>query len=180
MRRVLPIVLCCAFPASVCAHEDLLPDGSPLSGNGGLIFMRQGNQTTLSLGGALLPRKVRVITDTPEGPVETRFTLPSAFQGPHAAPFPFYPATAMLRLEFLDPDALLFVEGVRAKTSGAVRYVESPVLAPGEVRTVRLRAAYVVGKHFLIEDRVLLLHSGERTVVKFDGSQAVAVPMPAR
>src|SRR6185312_12987045 len=83
VHRWLTIVVgCCCLTSPIRAGEVFLPDGSPLSGNGGLIIMRQGGQTTVSLGGALLPRKVKVTTPTPEGPVVTRFTLPANLCSP--------------------------------------------------------------------------------------------------
>src|SRR5579859_105579 len=78
MRRILPVLACFfGLTPAMRGEEFYLPDGSPLSGNGGLIIIRQGGQTTVSLGGALFPRMVKTTTAGPEGPVVTRFTLPS-------------------------------------------------------------------------------------------------------
>ena len=76
MRRGLVIFVCSFLLLPLARGDELiLPDGTPLSGNGGLIIMRQGGQTTISLGGAFLPRKVTVRTAAPEGLVisATRF-----------------------------------------------------------------------------------------------------------
>jgi uncharacterized protein (TIGR03000 family) len=179
MRTALAIAVCCYLlspPAR--GGEDFLPDGSPLSGNGGLIIMRQGNQTTVSLGGALLPRKVRVTTATPAGPVVTRFTLPSNFHSP-TTPRWLGTAPATLQVDIPDPDGLLYVEGQKVTTDGALRrYLQSPPLPPGQDCLLRLTAVFGVGDRILVEDRQVLIRAGQCTAVTFDGSRAVAAPMP--
>src|SRR5450755_4392520 len=111
MRRTLTILACCFFlTASTRAEEPVNPDGIPYRELGGLQIIRQGDQTTVSLGGVLFPRKVRVTTATPEGPVVTRFVLPSAFQSPTRTPLP-EAAPAFLNVEIPDDDGLLYIEG---------------------------------------------------------------------
>ena len=45
MRRSFTVLACCLFlTPSLRAQDSLLPDGSPLSGNGGLIIMRRGEK----------------------------------------------------------------------------------------------------------------------------------------
>ena len=83
---------------------------TPASLLGGLIFIRHGDQTTLSLGGVFLPRQVKVTTATPEGPVVARFVIPSFFHMPVQPPLPDA-APAFLRVETPDPDGMLYVEG---------------------------------------------------------------------
>ena len=80
MRRVLAILVCCVFltPPTRGADPIFETDGeTPASELGGLIFLRHGNQTTWSLGGVFLTRRVKVVTAEP---VVARFVLPSAFQ----------------------------------------------------------------------------------------------------
>src|SRR4051794_31001794 len=117
MRRALVIVVfCCAVPAAR-ADEPLMPDGTAMRYYGGLHIYRQGDQTVSSFGGVFFPRKVKVETPTPQGPVVTRFTFPSAFKssttpdwiGAAAAARPDAPA--WLRVSIPDPDGILYVEG---------------------------------------------------------------------
>jgi uncharacterized protein (TIGR03000 family) len=177
MRPVLALAVC-LLPLPASGGEVLLPDGSPLSQNGGLIIMRQGNQTTVSLGGALLPRRVRVTTATPEGPVVTRFTLPSNFHSPTMPPW-LGAAPATIQVDIPDVDGLLYVEGQRVRTDGALRrYLQSPQLPPGQDCLLRLTAVFGVGDQILVEDRQVVIRAGQGTAVTFDGSRAVAVPRP--
>jgi uncharacterized protein (TIGR03000 family) len=178
MRRGLAILACCFFLSPATRGGDpFLPDGTPLSGNGGLIFLRQGDQTTLSLGGVLLPRKVRVTTATPEGPVVTRFTLPSVLHSPTMPPF-LGTAPAFLRVDIPDRYGLLYLDGELLRTPGAERLLQSPPLPPGQAYPVHLRAVFQVGGDLLIEDKQVLLRAGESVVVTFDGSRATSVPLP--
>jgi hypothetical protein len=132
MRRTLAILACCFFLTTAVRGEDVIFPGDdiPASQLGGLIIIRQGNQTTVSLGGVLFPRKVRLTTATPEGPVVARFKLPSAFQSPTRLPLP-ESAPATLRVEIPDADGLLYVEGELIHGDGTVRSLQSPPLPPG-------------------------------------------------
>ena len=77
MRRILPLIAFLVATSPALAQDVTIPDGTPASSLGGIMIIRQGNQTTLSLGGVLFSRRVKVKTHTPDGPVVTRFTLPS-------------------------------------------------------------------------------------------------------
>jgi uncharacterized protein (TIGR03000 family) len=179
MRRVLAILVCCVFLTPPTRGDDPIfeTDGeTPASELGGLIFLRHGNQTTWSLGGVLLPRKVQVVTATPSGPVVARFVLPSAFQSPDRPPLPGS-APAFLRVEVPDPDAMLYVEGALVRGDGTVRQLQSPPLPPGEGCPVRLRAVFQVGDRILIQDKKVLIRAGEGAGVAFDGRGALSVPL---
>ena len=178
MRRVLAILICCIFLAPPTRGDDPLfwTDGETRASElGGLIIVRHGNQTTWSLGGVFLPRKVQVVTATPAGPVVARFVLPSAFQSPDRPPLPGS-APALLRVEFPDPDARLYVEGALVRGDGTVRQLQSPPLPPGEGCPVRLRTVFQFGDHILIQDKKVLLRAGEGAGVTFDGRGALTVP----
>jgi hypothetical protein len=171
--RLLLLVSFAVFTGLARGDEPLSPDGTPLRAQGGLIIARKNNQTAISLGGAFLPRRVRVVTRTPEGPVVSRFSLPSTFQGPGVAPLPQC-VPAMLRLEMPDPYGVLCIEGQLIDTLGAVRFLQSPPLAPGMTYNLHVRVAFKVGERLLVEDREIPIHSGERLAVRFDGSRAAA------
>jgi uncharacterized protein (TIGR03000 family) len=177
MRRVLAFLACSIlFSPSTFADEIVFPDGTTSNQPGGLMIIRKGNQTTWSVGGAFLSRHVKVVTKTPEGKEITRFNLPSVFHGPQTPLLP-ESAPAFLHVEISDTHALLFVEGELVRTQGTSRQLESPVLAPGQAHRLRLRAAYVVGDKFVIEDKEVFIRAGENTVVTFDGSRALSVPL---
>lgn len=179
MRRVLAVLACCMFiTASLRGSEPLTPDGMPFGQQGGLIIMRKGNQTTVMMGGGLLPRKVRVTTETPEGPVVTRFTLPSHLAVSYP-PLP-EPFAAFIRVEIPDTIGVLSLEGELIASKGTLRYLQSPPLPPGTTYPVRLRAAWMVGDRILIEEQPVVLRPGETIAVKFDGSRAISVPYPVR
>src|SRR5260370_14231774 len=126
MRRVLAILVCSfCFTSSAFAQPIVFPDGSTSDSPGGLIMIRKGNQTTWSLGGAFLPRHVKVVTKTPEGKEITRFKMPSLFQDPYAPPFSTV-IPAAVRVEAPDPDALLFIEGERVPVFCTSRPLDSP------------------------------------------------------
>lgn len=178
MRRVLAILACCfLFAAATRADDPIFPDGTPASQLGGLMIIRQGNQTTVSLGGVLFPRRVKTTTATPEGPVVARFVLPSAFQSlvrpalPESAP-------GFLQVEIPDDDGLVYIEGELIHTKGTLRYYQSPPLPPGTPCVLHLRAAFKAGDNLLIEDKQVVIQAGENSAVQFDGSKAVSVPLP--
>jgi hypothetical protein len=178
MRRTLAILACFFILSTVTHGEDVIfpPDDIPASQLGGLIIIRQGNQTTVSLGGVLFPRRVRVKTATPAGPVVAHFKLPSAFQSPTRLPLP-EAAPASLRVEIPDADGLLYVEGELIHGDSTVRSLQSPPLALGAACPIHLRAAFKIGDRFFIEDKQVILRSGEVAVAAFDGSQAASLPL---
>jgi uncharacterized protein (TIGR03000 family) len=175
MRRALLLLACgFVFALPVRGGEIIMPDGSPLSQQGGLIIMRQGGQTTISIGGALLPRNMRVITPTPEGPVVTRFTLPSNFCSP-TMPEWLGAGPAFLHVEIPDADGHLYIEDTLTHAKGSLRYLQSPPLLPGEDCTLQLRAVFMVGDRILVEDKTVKARAGECTAVKFTGEGARVV-----
>jgi hypothetical protein len=176
MNKSLMVAVCSLLlPLVVHADDLMMPDGQPLKYNGGLIIVRQGNQTTVSVGGVFLPRKVRVTTDTPAGPIITRFTLPSYFHSP-TTPEWLGTAPAMIEVDIPDPEGLLVVEGQQIVTEkSSRRYLQSPPLPPGNDIALQLRACFIVGDHVVVEDRQVLMRAGQRSHVSFDGSQPVAV-----
>ena len=178
MRRTLAILGCCLFlTAATRGEEPVNVEGIPYKDLGGLIIMRHGDQTTVSLGGVLFPRKVKVTTATPEGPIVTRFVLPSAFQSPTRPPLP-EAAPGFLQVEIPDDDGLIYIENELVRTKGTVRLLQSPSLPPGAPCTLHLRAAFKVGDNLLIEDKQVEIRAGENTSVKFDGARALSVALP--
>src|SRR5262249_10518939 len=171
MRWALAILTCClSLTPAARADEPLSPDGTPIKNLRGIVIMRQGDQTTTSVGGGLFRRRVKVVTDTPEGPVVTRFTLPSDLCGPNPLVLPPSSAPAVVRVEIPDKYGQLFIEGELVPT----RLLESPPLSPGKAYPVRLRAVFQAGDKLLIEDKVVLIRAGESAAVTFDGRGALA------
>jgi hypothetical protein len=142
---------------------------------GGLIIIRQGNQTITSLGGGIFPRRVKVVTTTPEGPVVTRFSLPSSWVKP-TSPLAVL-ATATLSVELPDPDGLLYIEGELIRSNGKSRLLQSPPIPLNVSFPISLRATFAAGDDLLIEDKQIELHAGKITVAIFDGSRAISVPL---
>ena len=173
MRRTLTIFICSLLLVATTRGEDVIFPGDdiPASHLGGLIIIRQGNQTTAASGGVLVPRRVKVKTITPGGPVVARFKLPSAFQSPVRLPLP-QSAPASLHVQIPDPDGLLYVEGELIHGDGTVRLLESPPMAPGATCLLHVRAAFKAGDHFIIEDKLVQIGAGEGVTVVFDGSRA--------
>jgi uncharacterized protein (TIGR03000 family) len=178
MRRALAVLTCVlGVVPETYGEEPIFPDGTPARLQGGLMIIRQGDQTTLSLGGVLFARRVRVMTSTPEGPVVSHFTLPSFLCSPNALPLPDA-APALLRIEIPDVYGNLYIEGDLFRGAGMVRQLQSPPLPPGKAYPLRLRAAYQAGNNLLIEDRQVVLRAGQSNLVNFDGASAISVPLP--
>jgi uncharacterized protein (TIGR03000 family) len=177
MRSTLAIVTCCLLlsPAAL-AGEYIFPDGMPASLQGGLMIFRRGDQTIWSLGGGLLPRRVRVTEATPEGPIVTQFTLPSNFHAPTPLPWSEC-APAFIQVEIPDANGIIYVEEQLVRTSGTSRLLPTPPLPPGRDYSLRLRAAFKVGDNLLIEDKQILIRAGQQTAVTFDGTRAISVPL---
>jgi len=179
MRRVLALLASILlFPSLAIAQtpDCRLPDPWYCLNPSGLIIIRQGNQTTWSVGGVLLPRTVKVVTQTPEGKDVAYFRFPSLIQAPYPAPTPTG-APANLQIEIPDPHGLVYVDGELVRGTGTTRQMLSPKLSPGKAYPLRVRGTYVVGDNFLIEDKQVVLRAGETTAFAFDGKQALSVPM---
>jgi hypothetical protein len=179
MRRTLAILTFTLFTISHARSQDELFHGSgPIKNLGGILIIRKDGVTTTSVGGVLFTRHVQVATETPDGLVVTRFTLPSVFHNPDGPPIHGL-APACFLVEVPDPDAMLYIDDQLVRTHGTSRLLESPPLPPVGPCTLHLRAVFRVGDNILIESKMLSIHAGERSVVKFDGSQALAVPVKA-
>jgi uncharacterized protein (TIGR03000 family) len=175
MRRVLAILVgCFVLTGPSFGQEAVFPDNTTSNQPGGLMIIRKGNQTTWSLGGAFLPRSVKVVTNTPEGKVVARFRMPSVFRDPNTPPLPTS-APGIVLVEIPDSYGQIFIEGELIRTNGTLRQFESPTLALGKAYPIRLRAVYMVGDKFLIEDQQITIRAGETSAVTFDGSRALAV-----
>jgi uncharacterized protein (TIGR03000 family) len=165
------------FASPAFAQFVVFPDGTTSAMPGGLMIIRQGGQTTWSLGGGIFTQRVKVVANTPEGKDIARFQMPSAFHRTDSLqPLP-KSAPAMLQVTLPDPFALLFVDGEMVRTKGTTRQLESPRLVPGKSYPLRMRAAYMVGDKFLIEDKEMQIRANEITSVQFDGSRALVVSL---
>ncbi len=177
MRQLTAILACSLIlPSALRADEVTFGWGMSTSNLGGLMIVRQGGQTTFSLGGVVFGRHVKTKTLTPDGPVVTRFKLPSALHSPNAMPF-LEKAPATILVDIPDQIGLLYLDGELLPTKGVSRQLESPPLPPGKEFPLKLRGVFAAGDHLLIEDKMLLLRAGESVRVSFDGSRAVAVPL---
>ena len=177
MRRLLALLSCALLAQAAHSDEIIFPDGTAARNQGGLMIIRQGGQTTLSLGGVIFRRRLLVSTDTPAGPVLTRFRLPSMFRTPTATPLP-ESAPALLVVNIPDHDGLIYIDGELVRTHGTVRQLELPPLPPGVTIPLRVRAAFKVGDNLLIEDKTALVQAGQGAALTFDGSGAIRVPLP--
>lgn len=147
---------------------------------GGFMIVRQGGQTSISLGGILFNRRVKLKTVTPEGPVVTRIVLPSAWRSPTAIPVPgMSPAT--LHVEIPDNFGLIYLDGELIKSpTVTTRVLQTQPLAPGKNHPLKMRGVYAVGDKLLIEERAIALTAGQTARITFDGTRALAVPLPLR
>lgn len=187
MCRFLPVLACLALAGFVRGEEYSFPGQTSDQPKylGGLQISRSGGQTVFSLGGPLLPRRVKVVEATPDGPVVTRFTLPAQFHSPVTPPFdlinPLGPrpsnAPAIIRLQMPQEIGVVYIEGVRVPSRGLVRLLESPPLPPTRATVIQVRIAYLAGDHVMIEDRPIALRGGETSNLTFDGSRAIVVPI---
>ncbi len=177
MARILAALICgICLAQQTLAQEPIFADQTPASLFGGLIIVRRGDQTTWSVGGVMFPRHVKIVTNGPEGKVATRFTLPSGFRGP-AMPFVPDAAPALIQVELPDKFGLIYIEGAQVPSTGTSRQLESPVLMPGRVYTLHLRAAYALAGKLLIEDKAIPIRAGETTTVTFNGSTPIVEPI---
>ena len=177
MCRILAILTCCLFITLPTRGDDLIfPNGTPASVPGGIMVIRKNGETTWSLGGVLLPRYVKVKTNTPEGPVVAKFRFPSVFHTPETPPLPTA-TPGLLLVQIPDPYGLIFVDSELVRTKGTSRQFESPPLALGKAYPLNVRAAYAIGDKLLIEEKQVLLRAGETIPIDFDGKRALAVPL---
>jgi hypothetical protein len=88
------------------------------------------------------------------------------------------PAPAWLSVSIPDRYAMLYVEDARVGWESASGLLQSPPLPPGRDVTVRLRAVFASGDRLLIEEKPVVLRAGGSVSVTFDGSGALAVPLP--
>lgn len=177
MRQLTAILaLILLLPPILRADDVTFGPGMESRHLGGLMIVRQGGQTTFSLGGILFSRHVKTKTLTPDGPVVTRFKLPSALHSPTAIPF-LESAPATIFVDIPDQVGLLYLDGELLPTNGVSRQLESPPLRPGMDYPLKLRGVFAAGDNLLIEDKTLLLRAGESVRVSFDGSRAVVVSL---
>ena len=180
MRQALAVLFgWLAFTAPVYGQSSPFPDGATPHQYGGLVIIRQGNQTTFSLGGVLVPRRVKIATATPEGPVVTRFMLQSTFNSPHGVPIP-QAAPAFLQVAIPDDYGLVYVEDSLVRSHGTTRKLQCPDLPPGVDYSLRVRGVFKAGDNLLIQDKQVVIRVGESVPVAFDGSDAIAVRLPEK
>jgi uncharacterized protein (TIGR03000 family) len=179
LRRTWPLLACfLLINPPTQGGEIIFPDGTPASVNGGLMIIRQGDQTIRSLGGGLFPRRVTVTQATPEGPAVARFTLPSTFYGWTPLPMTEW-APGIVHVAIPDSNGIVYIEGDLIRSEGTLRQFQSPPLPPGKAYPLHVRAAFKVGDNLLIEGQQVLLRAGQVTAVTFSGSRAISVPLPA-
>ena len=77
-----------------------------------------------------------------------------------------------------DPKGLLYIDGRLTDTEGTSRQVQSPPLGDGQAHAFRLRAAFKVGDNLLIEDKQVMVRSGQVADVTFAGERALSVALP--
>lgn len=178
MRLLTPALTALIVAAGTAAAAPPYPPVTPLSEwdletPGGFKMVRKNGTTITSLGGMLAPRWVRITE--PDGMV-SRFKYPSEFRAP---PWLTEPRCARGFAEIHIPDArgLLYVNDDPKPMRGAALDVQTPFLKAGERYTLQLRAAFRAGDELLIEDRTITVGGGETTVVRFDGVNAVRVPL---
>jgi uncharacterized protein (TIGR03000 family) len=157
--------------------EPIFPDGTPASLQGGLVIIRQGDTIINSLGGGLLPRRVRIRTCTPDGAVVTRFLMPPASHFHCPPPIPGV-APALISVAVPDNDGLIYIDDQLVSSDGTLRSLQSPPLPPGISYPLHLRCAFKSGDNLLIEEKQVLIQAGESISVSFDGKKAVSVPLP--
>lgn len=174
------VAACCLMTPLEERSLDFGP-GSPPEHLGGLMIFRQGDQTTISFGGILIKRHMKVSTATPTGPVVQRFNLPSALHSVHASPLPMiHAAPATVAIEIPDEIGLVYIDGELIRSEGRRRAFQSPPLPPGKNVPLTVRGAFKSGDRLLIEERTILLRAGQTSAVIFDGSTALSVPLPGQ
>src|SRR5262245_46620068 len=133
MRRALALLVYVFFASSSLyaqQQEPLFGWGGAPEHLGGLMVVRQGGQKSVSWAGILFNRRVKLTTQAPEGPVVTRFILPSALHTPTAVPVPGM-SPGWLQVEIPDNFGLVYLDGEMLRSSGTSRVLESQPLTPG-------------------------------------------------
>ncbi len=181
VRRPFSFLACCfLLTASARSQDVIFPDNQPANKLGGLMIIRQGDQTTVSAsGGAIaVPKK---------GQGDYRDAGRSDCHAVHdPVIFPTFQTRRRFRrrpqrrsrVSIPDSYGLLYVEGEMLRTKGTVRQLQSPPLPPGTSYPLRLRAAFQAGDQLLIEDKVVSIRAGDTVAVTFDGTGALSVPLP--
>ncbi len=163
-------------------------DDTPGAMPGGLVFGRVNGQRFVRIGGGLFPMKIWASEPGPDGRVRTQMILPSAAQSSlvplvlqHQAVLPRPTADrACILVQIPNPNGLLYVDDHLTNSRGTSRQLESPPLTAGQSHVFRLRAGYMVGDNFLIEQKTVSVRAGENATVTFDGKQAVSVYLPEK
>jgi hypothetical protein len=180
MRRTFAVLGCTLLFATSLSAQDvpLFGWGGAPEHLGGLMVVRQGGQTSVSWGGILFNRRVKVTNATPDGPVVTRFLLPSALHSPTAVPVPGM-SPGYLQVTIPDQFGLVYIDGEMIRTPGGLsRQLESQPLVPGKSYPMKVRGVYAVGNQLLIEEKTINLTAGQAAQISFDGQGAIAVPLP--
>jgi uncharacterized protein (TIGR03000 family) len=107
----------------------------------------------------------------------TPFTMPPAT---HFTTSPTTPGTApgLIAVNIPESDGVVFIDDQLIPSSGKLRYLQSPPLAPGQAYPLHLRAAYVVGDHVLVQEKQVVIRAGETANANFDGKNTISVPVP--
>lgn len=152
-------------------------DGWEFEAPGGITFIRKPNGMTIASTGGLFTQR-RVSVTEPDGTV-TRFVYPSAFHSPTSLQELDY-ARGFVEVRIPDERALLYVDDEPDPLRGAVLKLKTPLLEVGKSYTLPLRAAFRSGDELLIQDLAVVVPAGAVKVVKFDGVNAVRVPLPGQ
>jgi hypothetical protein len=163
MVRGLAALICLGFVAtSLRADPPDFPNGFP----GGIVFVKQGDRTFLSVGGGILPMWVRLRDRGPDGVNEARLRFPSQLHSPTSAPFPsidqYY-----LTVQLPPSGGQLELNGTLLPGSSSLRRFQAPADNPN-ASTVRLRATYQVDGTTRTEERVVNMQPGQPTTIVFE------------
>jgi hypothetical protein len=141
------------------------------------MIVRKGGQTSMTFGGVIFDRRVKLVSPTPEGPLVTRILLPSALHSPTAAPVPGM-SPASLHVEIPDKFGLLYIDGRIVKSpASTTRVLETQPLTRSKIYSLSVRGVYAIGDKLLIEEKTITLTAGQSTQINFDGNGAIVVPL---
>jgi hypothetical protein len=181
MRRFLSVFVVSLCLLSLPAYgidPYISPDGVPYANLGGIIVSRQGDVVISSIGGGPIPRHIKVTTPVVPPPA-IPFQLPAALPGVNQPPF-LNCAPALLRVGIPDKNGLVYIEGELYRSAGTSRQFQSPPLLVGRNYPLHIRVAFKVGDNLLIEEKEVLIRPAVESVVSFDGSRALTVPLTPR